>query len=70
MVRSQDGVDTISYGDLARAASYPRHTRRLGPYLLEIAEWCERRGRPPLNALAVPEDGSARAATTSRATSR
>src|SRR5579862_4284953 len=44
---------TISYGDLCGQAGVPYLTRRPGEFLLEVAEWCEARRFPPINALAV-----------------
>jgi hypothetical protein len=43
----------ISYGDLCALAGNPVISRAAGPYLREIAEWCQGRGLPPLNALVV-----------------
>jgi hypothetical protein len=43
----------ITYGELATAIGAPELVRRLGRYLLEVAEWCHANGHPPLNALAV-----------------
>lgn len=43
----------ISYGQLCTAAGVPWLVRSVGPFLLEIAEWCEQHGYPPLNSLAV-----------------
>lgn len=43
----------IPYGKLCAAAGVPWLVRSVGPFLLEIAEWCDRHGYPPLNSLAV-----------------
>jgi hypothetical protein len=42
---------TIFYGDLCRAVGTGR--KKLGRPLKEIAEWCQKKKLPPLNALAV-----------------
>jgi len=44
---------TITYGDLCSRAGVPFLTRNPGPFLLEIARWCQINGWPPINALAV-----------------
>jgi hypothetical protein len=44
---------TIPYGDLCIRAGVPHLTGVVGEFLLEVAEWCEAAGFPPLNALAV-----------------
>ena len=46
----------ISYVNLCDRAGMPELTRICGPFLGEIAEWCEERGWPLLNALAVQQD--------------
>jgi hypothetical protein len=43
----------ITYGDLCERAGVPYLTRNPGQFLLEVAEWCEFHGWPPINALAV-----------------
>jgi hypothetical protein len=43
----------ISYGQLCDSAGVPWLAQRVGPFLLEIAEWCEQHHYPPLNSLAV-----------------
>jgi hypothetical protein len=44
---------TIAYGDLCTRAGVPHLTRIVGQFLVEVAEWCEAAGFPPLNSLAV-----------------
>jgi hypothetical protein len=44
---------TIAYGILCARAAFPGSPEGVGPYLREIAEWCNASGFPPLNALAV-----------------
>jgi hypothetical protein len=44
---------TLTYGDLCSRAGVPYLTRNPGPFLLEVAHWCQARGWPPINALAV-----------------
>jgi hypothetical protein len=46
---------TIGYLRLCTNAGVPALYRRCGEFLLEIAEWCARRGFAPLNALAINE---------------
>lgn len=43
----------IAYGRLCERAGVPHLTHSVGPFLWEVAEWCEENGWPPLNALAV-----------------
>lgn len=43
----------ITYGALCRNANRPTYTRGSGRYLREVAEWCQQRSLPPINALAV-----------------
>jgi hypothetical protein len=43
----------ISYGQLCDSAGVPWLVQSVGPFLLEIAKWCEQHGYPPLNSLAV-----------------
>ena len=47
------GQHTIAYGELCARAGVPHLTRVVGGFLLEIAEWCQAAGFPPLNSLAV-----------------
>lgn len=47
---------TITYGDLCNRAGVPYLTRNPGPFLLEVAQWCQARGWPPINALVVNSD--------------
>lgn len=53
----------ITYADLCKRAGRAGDERSIGPYLLEVAEWCAAQNRPPLNALVVsatmrrPSDG-------------
>jgi len=44
---------TISYGILCERAGVPFLTHSAGIFLGEIAEWCDEKGWPPLNSLAV-----------------
>lgn len=46
---------TIGYLRLCTDAGVPAVYRRCGEFLLEIAQWCDRRGLAPLNALAINE---------------
>jgi hypothetical protein len=46
---------TIRYGVLCDRAKLPHLVRMVGPFLGEVAEWCEASGFPPLHALAVGE---------------
>jgi hypothetical protein len=48
---------TIRYGVLCDRAGVPHVIRIVGTFLGEIAEWCESEGFPPLNSLAVGENG-------------
>lgn len=43
----------INYGRLCSLAGIPWLVRSVGPFLLEIAKWCDEHGYPPLNSLAV-----------------
>jgi hypothetical protein len=43
----------LTYAVLCDHAGVPHLTRAVGPFLREVAEWCEGNGWPPLNALAV-----------------
>jgi hypothetical protein len=54
-VDDQDIKDSIiAYADLCEFADLPRsYAHPSGNFLVEIAEWCNERGWPPLNALAV-----------------
>ena len=47
------GNYTIAYGDLCAAAAVPISPIAISPFLLEIAQWCDAAGIPPLNSLAV-----------------
>ena len=44
---------TLTYGDLCGRAGVPYLTRNPGPFLSEVAQWCQAHGWPPINALAV-----------------
>jgi hypothetical protein len=46
----------ITYGKLCERAGVPWLTQNPGPFLCDIAEWCEANGWPPINALAVRAD--------------
>ncbi len=46
----------ITYGDLCSLAGRPDNTHSVGPYLQEVAEWCNVNGWPPLNSLAVNQE--------------
>ena len=46
----------ISYGDLCHRAGVSAVVRKVGHFLQEVAEWCDRSGYPPLNSLAVNQD--------------
>jgi hypothetical protein len=46
----------ITYGDLCNRAGVPAVVRRVGHFLQEVAEWCDRSSYPPLNSLAVNQD--------------
>ena len=46
---------TIGYKRLCTDAGVPALYRRCGEFFLEMAQWCERRGLAPLNALAINE---------------
>lgn len=48
---------TIRYGMLCDRANVPHLTRGVGPFLQEVAMWCQANGYPPINALAVNETG-------------
>lgn len=48
---------TIRYGVLCERARVPHLVRSVGPFLVEVAEWCEAEGFPPLHALAVGQAG-------------
>ena len=54
-VREEDvKASILSYTDLLKSIGAPEslaHT--IGRYLFEVAAWCEDRGHPPVNALAV-----------------
>jgi hypothetical protein len=43
----------ISYGSLCMLAGVPFLTRGVGPFLGEVWDWCNERGWPQINALAV-----------------
>ena len=43
----------ISYTALCERAGLPWLTRAVGPFLREVAEWCQANGWPPINSLAV-----------------
>ena len=47
----------IRYGVLCDRAGVPHVVRIVGGFLQEIAEWCEAERFPPLNSLAVGENG-------------
>jgi len=47
------GRSVMPYGTLCELAGVPFLTYCVGRYLGEIAEWCDKNGWPPLNALAV-----------------
>jgi hypothetical protein len=46
---------TIGYLNLCTDAGVPDLYRSCGKFLLEIAQWCQRNGLAPLNALAINE---------------
>ena len=46
----------ITYGVLCDRAGYPQVTQSVGRYLQEVAEYCNQRGWPPLNSLAVNQE--------------
>ena len=48
---------TIRYGVLCDRARLPHLVRIVGPFLGDGAEWCQAGNFPPLNALAVGENG-------------
>ena len=43
----------MSYGTLCTLAGLPFLTRGVGPFLGEVWDWCNERGWPQLNSLAV-----------------
>jgi hypothetical protein len=43
----------ITYGPLCEKAGVPYLTQSVGIFLREVAEWCQIRNLPPINALAV-----------------
>jgi hypothetical protein len=44
----------ISYKELLRMIGAPETlAQSIGIYLVELAEWCEKRNMPPINALAI-----------------
>lgn len=47
----------VRYGVLCERAGVPHIVRIVGEFLREIAEWCDAEGFPPLNSLAVGENG-------------
>jgi hypothetical protein len=51
------GQYTIRYGVLCDRAGVPHVLRIVGTFLGEVAEWCDAEGFPPLNSLAVGENG-------------
>lgn len=48
---------TLRYGVLCDRSGVPHLVRVVGPFLQEVAEWCQSEGCPPLNSLAVGENG-------------
>jgi hypothetical protein len=44
---------TTTYGVMCREAGVPHLIRRMWPFLYEVAEWCQERNLPPINALVV-----------------
>jgi hypothetical protein len=48
---------TIRYGVLCDRARLPHLVRIVGAFLGDVAEWCAAGNLPPLNALAVGENG-------------
>ena len=46
---------TIEYAELCHRAGNPCHPQSAGKYLTELAAWCQEKGWPPLNALAVQQ---------------
>lgn len=48
---------TIRYGVLCDRARLPHLVRIVGAFLGDVAEWCKAGDFPPLNALAVGENG-------------
>src|SRR3954469_21919580 len=46
----------IAYGELCHRAGVPAVVRKVGHFLQEVAEWCDRGAYPPLNSLAVNQD--------------
>ena len=54
--REHIGEYTIPYGRLCELAGLEYLTHPVGQFLQEIAQWCERNGRPPLNSLAVNKE--------------
>lgn len=46
---------TIGYREICETAGVSQIHRHPGPFLFEIAQWCERNGWAPLNALAIDE---------------
>jgi hypothetical protein len=43
----------VTYGALCERAGVPHLTHTVGHFLEEVARWCEERGWPPINSLAV-----------------
>lgn len=43
----------ITYGDLCQLAGLPGIAHPIGPFLQEVAVWCDHNHVPPLNPLAV-----------------
>ena len=47
---------TTATVERCREAGVPHLIRRTGPFLYEVAEWCQERNLPPINALVVLDD--------------
>ncbi len=43
----------ISYKRLCQKAGVPFNRATIGHYLFEVADWCDKNGLPPINALVV-----------------
>lgn len=47
---------TTTYGAMCADAGVPHLIRHTGPFLYEVAEWCQARKLPPINSLVVLEN--------------
>jgi hypothetical protein len=43
----------VTYKELCKRAGVPFNRNTVGHFLFEIAGWCDKKGLPPINALAV-----------------